>query len=63
MIVDAGTSWIEAFPCKDRSSDTVIRCLEVVFTRFGPADTIVSDNAKEFISDDLNRWTEAHGAR
>ena len=63
VIVDAGTGWIEAFPCKDRSSDTVIRCLEVVFTRFGPADTIVSNNAKEFISDYLNRWIEVRGAR
>jgi hypothetical protein len=63
VIVDAGSGWIEAFWCKDRSTKSVVNCLEAVFTRFGPAKTIVSDNAKEFTSEDLNQWIEAHGAR
>ena len=59
--MDAASGWIEAFKCNDRSAKTVITCLEAVFTRFGPAETIVTDNAKEFTSDELNQWSEAHG--
>ena len=62
VIVDSGSGWIEAFRCKDRSSSSVIACLEVVFTRFGPPETVVSDNAKEFVSSELNCWIQAQGA-
>jgi hypothetical protein len=62
VIVDSGSGWIEAFKCNDRSSQSVIKCLEAVFSRFGPAETVVSDNAKEFVSGDLNQWIEAQGA-
>ena len=45
IIVDAATGWIEAFPIRDRSSASVIKCLHTVFTRFGVAEILVSDNA------------------
>ena len=50
VIVDSGSGWIEAFKCKDRSTKSVITCLEVVFTRFGSPETLVSDNAKKNLS-------------
>jgi hypothetical protein len=61
IIVDAATGWIEAFPMKDRSSKSVIHCLRTVFTRFGVAETLVSDNAQEFISDEVNEWLKIQG--
>ena len=61
IIVDAGSGWIEAFPTKNRSSETVIKCLRTVFTRFGIPVTLVSDNGKEFTSRDLNLWLERQG--
>ena len=63
IIVDAGSGWIEAFPCRDRSSNSVIKCLRTVFTRFGIPQVVVSDNAREFTSDDLNMWLTAQGCR
>ena len=55
ILVDAGSGWIEAFPMCDRTSASVIKCLRTVFTRFGVAETLVSHNAPEFISDEINR--------
>ena len=61
IIVDAGSGWMEAFPTKDRTSGTVIKCLRAVFTRFGIPVVLVSDNAKEFVSQELNLWLERQG--
>lgn len=63
IIVDASTGWIEAYPTKDRESSTVIRCLRTVFTRFGIPHVLVSDNATEFISNELNQWLSNQGIR
>lgn len=61
IVVDAGTGWIEAFQTHNRSTVTVINCLRTVFTRFGIPKLLVSDNAPEFISDDLLTWLSNQG--
>ena len=43
ILVDAGSGWIEAFPMCDRTSASDIKCLQMVFMRFGVAETLVSD--------------------
>ena len=53
IVVDSGSGWIEAFPCKERSSQEIIECLRQCFCRFGIPTTLVSDNAKEFTSTEL----------
>ncbi len=62
IVVDAMTGWPEAFVCKDRSSTTIRRILQSVFGRFGVPIQVVSDNAQEFISDELVTWLERVGA-
>ena len=63
VVVDAGSGWIMAFPTRDRSSKTVIKCLRTVFTRFGVPELMVSDNRKEFVSREVNLWLERQGVR
>ena len=63
VVVDAGSGWIEAFPTRDRSSGTVIKCLRTIFTRFGVPELLVSDNGKEFVSRELNVWLERQGVK
>jgi hypothetical protein len=63
IVVDAGSGWIEAFPCSDRSSANVIKCLSATFSRFGIPYTLVSDNAKEFICDEVTNWLRHQGCR
>ena len=54
IIVDAGYGWIEAFLVRDRTSNSGIKCLRTVFTRFGVPEVLVTDNAPEFASDTNN---------
>jgi len=61
IIADAGSGWLEAFPCKDRSSSEVIRCLRETFCRFGIPNKLVSDNAQEFVSEELRGWLQTQG--
>ena len=63
IIADAGSGWVEAFPCTDRSTRYVVRCLRTLFSRFGIPYTFVSDNGKEFVSKDLKDWLAAQGCK
>ncbi|PAA80925.1 hypothetical protein BOX15_Mlig029604g7 [Macrostomum lignano] len=63
VIVDSFSGWIEAFPCRDRTADSVIQCLRAVFTRFGVPELVVSDNAPEFTTEVLTSWLRANGAK
>ena len=53
VIADAGSGWLEAFPCTDRSTRNVVRCLRTIFSRFGIPFTLVYDNDKQFVSRDV----------
>ena len=63
IIVDAVTGWIEAFKTCDKSTNSVIKCLRCVFCRFGVPKLVVSDNACEFKSNELNDWLYNQGAK
>ena len=56
VIVDAGSGWIEAFPSHSRTTAMVIKFLRTIFRRFGVAKVLVSDNAPEFVGDELAYW-------
>ena len=62
-ILDAGSSWIEAFPVGNRTSKTVKVHLSQIFARFGIPRTLVSDNSPEFVSSDLKQWCESLGIK
>ncbi|XP_029646925.1 uncharacterized protein K02A2.6-like [Octopus sinensis] len=49
VIVDACSTWIEAFLCPNRSAETVKSKLLEVFARFGVPTDLVSDNGPEFL--------------
>jgi hypothetical protein len=61
IMVDAGSGWIEAKLCPNRETDSVIACLSALFGVFGIPKTVVSDNAKEFVSDALSSFLKANG--
>ena len=63
VIVDAGSSWIEAFPSGIRTSQTVKVHLSQSFARFGIPRMLVSDNGPEFVSSDLKQWCESLGIK
>ena len=63
VIVDAGSSWIEAFPAGNRTSETVRIYLSQIFAGFGIPKTLVSDKCPEFVSGDLKQWFESLGIK
>lgn len=63
IVVDSGSGWIEAFRTNSKETRNVIKCLQTIFTRFGIPQVVVSDNAQEFTSDELNTWLYNNGAR
>ena len=61
ITVDSFSGWPEAFVCKDRSSATVLKALKSVFARFGVPRMLVTDHAKEFISEEIVAWLRQVG--
>ena len=50
IVIDKYSRFLFAFPCKDMTTLTVIRCLETLFILCGTADFVLSDNASSFSS-------------
>jgi transposase InsO family protein len=50
-IIDEYSRFPFAFPCADMSADTVIRCLECLFTLCGTPEAIHSDRGTQFMSE------------
>jgi hypothetical protein len=63
VIVEANSGWVEAFESPYRTSEMVIKFLQIVFCRFGIPRCLMSDNAPEFVSSDLLDWLQKQGIR
>ena len=50
IVVDSFSKWPEILRCKEPTTGIVIGFLHELFVRFGIADSIVSDDATQFIS-------------
>ena len=61
VLVDSYSGWIEAYPLKGRTSNGVIHKPNSFAFRFGFPKTLVSDNAQEFVSTELNAWCQRNG--
>ena len=55
-IVDAMTGWPEAMICRDRSSESVLKIFRSIFAIFGVPISVVTNNAREFISEEVIKW-------
>ena len=56
IVVDAMSGWPEAFLCKNRSTAVVKKILQSLFARYGVPQKVVTDNAPEFVSNELSQW-------
>ena len=61
ITVDAEFGWTEAFVCRDRPPESVIKCVSSVFVQFGVPYSLVSGNAKEFTNGKITQWLEIRG--
>lgn len=55
-VIDEFSRYPFAFPTKDRSTITVIKCLQSLFQLFGPPKSIHSDRGPEFFSKEMGHF-------
>ena len=60
-ICDEFSRYPFAFATKDRSTETVTKCLKQLFTLCGPPESIHSDNGAEFLSDEFRFFLSSWG--
>lgn len=60
-IVDEYSRFAFAYPCRDMESSTVIKCLTDLFSIFGTAGFIHSDNGPSLVSHELRHFFLQHG--
>ena len=61
VVVDSHSKWIEAFPVYTANSQNTIENLRPLFAQFGLPETIVSDNAAYFLSDEFESFLWQNG--
>ncbi|XP_043916342.1 uncharacterized protein K02A2.6-like [Protopterus annectens] len=61
IIMDAHSKWMDAYPVKTPTSTTTIECLRKSFSSQGLPETIVSDNASCFMSEEFKGFLEKNG--
>jgi len=63
VIVDAHTKWPEIHLMSSMSTEATIARLRRTFSQEGVPTTIVSDNGRSFVSDDMRQWLSLIGCR
>ena len=61
IVVDSASGWIEASLPQARTTQNVIGTLTSIFARFGIPKILVTDNAAEFTSKELNDFCRSNG--
>lgn len=63
ILVDAYSRWPEIHVTKDMSTKTTIRVCREIFARFGIPRVLVSDNGRQFVSHEFERFLESNGVK
>ncbi|XP_045455949.1 uncharacterized protein K02A2.6-like [Melitaea cinxia] len=61
MVVDAYTKWLEVIPTNSMSAATTINILKKLYTTFGLPITQVSDNGRQFRSEEMQKFLKENG--
>lgn len=63
ILVDSFSKWPEIMIVNDVSCKTVIMCLRKIFSRFGVAKTVVSDNGTGFVGEESRAYLDKIGCK
>uniref|UniRef100_A0A6G3MEG1 Uncharacterized protein K02A26 (Trinotate prediction) n=1 Tax=Henneguya salminicola TaxID=69463 RepID=A0A6G3MEG1_HENSL len=63
IIVDAFSKWPEVYPMNQISSQATVRNLRNFVARFGIPEVIVSDNGRQFISEEIQSFFNANNIK
>ncbi|KAG6442304.1 hypothetical protein O3G_MSEX002317 [Manduca sexta] len=61
IVVDAYTKWLEVIPTKTMTASSTVKILKKLFTTFGLPVTIVSDNGRQFRSEEIQQFYRENG--
>lgn len=61
ILVDAYTKWPEVVPTKRITTSATLTILKGIFARFGIPETLVSDNGRQLVSDQFERYCDNNG--
>lgn len=59
-IIDHYSRFLEAIPLREIKSHNIIKCLNEYFARFGIPKVILSDNAMNFVSEEIENFLKSH---
>lgn len=60
IVIDSYSKWVEIFKTKTMTTSFVVDKLRETFSRFGLIDTLVSDNGRQFTSDEFEKFLQAN---
>ncbi len=63
IIVDAHSKWPEVFPTQGTTSQIVSQKLDELFARFGIPQQIVTDNGRQFTSDEFETYLKGYNIK
>ncbi|XP_062541369.1 uncharacterized protein K02A2.6-like [Armigeres subalbatus] len=61
VLVDAYTKWPEVIPTRRITTSATLEMLQGIFARFGMPETIVSDNGRQFVSEQFELFCDSNG--
>ena len=63
VVVDSHSKWIEAYPVSTANSTITIEKLRYLFSQFGLPQSLVSDNAPYFVSEEFESFLKSNGIK
>ena len=63
VIIDAYSKWIGVFPVLLANSETTIDKLRTLFATHGIPNSVVTDNATVFVSEEMRKFWKNNGIR
>ena len=63
VLIDAHTKWLEVILLSSTTSKVIIENLKMIFARLGLPETVVSDNASYFVSQEFENFLQRNGIR
>ena len=63
VVVDSHSKWIEAYPVATATSLITIEKLRYLFSQFGIPQSLVSDNAQYFVSEEFESFLKTNGIK
>lgn len=62
-IIDHYSRYLDTFSLTNFTSSTIIKCLEIYFSRFGIPKIILTDNHKNFNSEEIKQFFKVHNIK